>query len=368
MGSRTGPRLVRRGRIWYCWVPKPGGGTRRVGTNCTDRKAAESAARELERRAADPAHQASYTTTIQQACDRFLASRKRAGRAAGTLHHYEVKTSHLATKLRMPLALLTVAEVEKYIDQRTTEGAARTTVKKELRALGAVLRHAKRVGLWTGDIERTIPEYADDYQPRKRALSWHEALMLLQAIERPNNAQGLDRARNRAGAVAFMLATGARWGEVTRARREDVTDNFVHLRGTKTKGSRRTVPIVKMTQGLLAYALTAVGENRDGRLFDAWSNPNRDIEVACTQAGILKASPNDLRRSLATWLRISGIDISVIAAVLGHTTSRMVERVYGRLSPEELKARMGGRLLDQQRGKGSTPKLLPAPPDTKKER
>ncbi len=366
MGARTGPRLVRRGRIWYCWVPKPGGGTRRVGTNCTDRKAAEQAARELERRAADPAHQAAYTTTVQQACDRFLASRKRAGRAAGTLHHYEVKTSHLAVKLRMPLAMLTVGAVEGYIDKRTTEGAARTTVKKELRALGAVLRHAKRVGLWTGDIERTIPEYADDYQPRKRALTWQEALLLLRALEAPNNAQPLERARNRAASVAFMLATGARWGEVTRARREDIAEDFVHLRGTKTKGARRTVPIVKLTRQLLAFALTAVGD-RKGLLFDAWQNPNRDLEVACTQAGIAKASPNDLRRSLATWLRVLGVDISVIAAVLGHTTSRMVERVYGRLSPEELKTRMGGGLLDQQRGKGGVLKLLPAPPTTKKE-
>jgi integrase len=266
----------------------------------------------------------------------------------------------------MPLAMLTIGAIEKYIDQRTAEGAARTTVKKELRALGAVLRHAKRVGLWAGDVQRVIPEYADDYQPRKRALSWQEALRLLQALEAPNNAQHIDRARNRAAAVAFMLATGARWGEVTRARREDVADHFVTLRGTKTKAAARAVPIVKMTRSLLDYALSAVG-NRKGKLFDSWQNPNRDLEVACTQAGIPKASPNDLRRSLATWLRVLGVDISVIAAVLGHTTSRMVERVYGRLSPEELKARMGGRLLDQQRGKGSVPKLLPAPPDSKKE-
>lgn len=366
MGSRTGPRLVRRGRIWYCWVPKPGGGTRRVGTNCTDRKAAEAAARELERRAADPAHQASYTTTIQQACDRFLASRKRAGRAAGTLHHYEVKTSHLATKLRMSLATLTMGAVEKYIDARTAEGAARTTVKKELRALRGVLLHAKRQGLWTGDIDRVIPEYADDYKPRTRALNWDEAGRLLHALETPDGPHTLEQARNRAGMVAFILATGARWGEAVRARREDITEDFVHLRGTKTKAALRTVPVVKLTRGLLDYALAAVGD-RDGRLFDSWSNPSRDLSVACRQAGIEKASPNDLRRSLATWMRALGVDISIIAAVLGHTTSRMVERVYGRLSPEDLRTRMGGGLLDQQRGKRGVLKLLPAPQKPKKE-
>lgn len=358
MGARTGPRLVRRGRIYYTWVPKPGGGTRRVTTNCTDPKAAAAKARELERRAADPAYQASYTTTVQQACDRFLASRKRAGRAAGTLHHYEVKTSHLATKLRVPLAALTMAAVEAYIDKRTSEGAARTTVKKELRALGAVLRHARRAGLWAGEIDRVIPEYADDYQPRKRSLTFVEARALLEALCAPDNAQPEGVALNRAAMVAFILGTGARWSEAVRARAEDVASDYVHLRGTKTAGARRTVPIIPLTAPLVAYATQHGG---DGRLFVAWLNPVRDLEVACRQAGIAKVSPNDLRRTIATWLRAMGVDISIIAAFLGHATSRMVERVYGRLSPEEMRGRMTGRLLDRQRGKVGVPKLLPAP-------
>lgn len=363
MGSRTGPRLVRRGGIWYCWVPKPGGGTRRVTTNCTDRKAAEAKARELERGAADPAHQASYTTTVQQACDRFLASRKRAGRAAGTLHHYGVKLSHLATKLRMPLAMLTMASVERYIDEREQEGARRTTIKKELRALQVTLRHARRQGLWLGEVDRVVPEYADDYKPRTRALSFDEARDLIAVLAFADNSQPIERARNRAAMVAFILATGARWGEACRARREDVVGEFVHLRGTKTKAAARTVPIVKLTRGLLDFVL--VHANAEGRLFDRWSNPGRDLSVACAQAKMAPCSPNDLRRSVTTWLRASGVDLSIIAAFLGHTTSRMVERVYGRLSPEDLRVRMGGGHVDRTRGKKGAPKLLPATTDSK---
>ncbi|HET9045114.1 MAG TPA: tyrosine-type recombinase/integrase [Burkholderiales bacterium] len=360
MGSRTGPRLVRRGRIWYTWVPKPGGGTRRVGTNCTDRKAAAEVARDLERRAADPAYQASYTTTVQQACDRYLASRKRAGRAAGTLHHYTVKTSHLTRVINVPLAHITIGIVERYIDTRTNEGAARTTVKKELRALGAVLRHAKRLGLWTGDVGAVIPEYADDYQPRKRSLAWNEVVFLLAALEKPSNSQPASVSANRSAMIAFIVATGARWGEAVRAQREDVTELYVALRGTKTKLARRTVPVVPMTEKLVGYAMTRVGD-RKGRLFDRWTNPNRDLEVACKQASIPKCTPNDLRRTIATWMRASGVDTSVVAAFLGHTTSRMVERVYGRLSPEELRGRIAGRLLDQQGGTEGQISTLPAP-------
>jgi len=361
-----GARLVRRGRIYYTWIPRAGGGTRRVTTNCTDRKAAEAKARELERRAADPAHQAAYTTSVAVACDKFLASRKRAGRAAGTLHHYEVKTSHLARLLRIRLGELTHGAVEVYIDKREKEGAARTTVKKELRALGAMLRYAKRAGLWAGDVGQVIPEYADDYQPRKRALSFDEARLLLTALETPSPSEAAERARNRAGMVAFILATGARWGEAVRARREDVAGEYVHLRGTKTKGARRVVPIIPLTRPLIDYAIGGALES--GRLFSSWSNPTRDLDVACRQAGIPKASANDLRRSVATWLRAAGVDISIIAAFLGHTTSRMVERVYGRLSPEEIRAQMTGRLMDRKSGKRHRPRLLPATRSTENKR
>jgi integrase len=353
-----GARLVRRGRIFYTWIPKPGGGTRRVTTNCTDRKAAEGKARELERGAADPANQAAYKTTVAVACDKFLASRKRAGRAEGTLHHYEVKTSHLARLLRCTLGELTHGRVETYIDAREKEGAARTTVKKELRALGAMLRYAKRAGLWAGDVGQIVPEYADDYQPRKRALTFDEARLLLTELEKASNSQPAERSRNRAGMVAFILATGARWSEAVRARREDIEGDYVSLRGTKTKGSKRVVPIVKLTRPLIDYALA--GANPSGRLFASWLNPTRDLEVACRAAGIPKASANDLRRSIATWLRAAGVDISIIAAFLGHTTSRMVERVYGRLSPEEIRAQMTGRLMDRKGGKRNHPLLLPA--------
>lgn len=361
MGNRTGPRLVRRGRIYYTWVPKAGGGTRRVTTNCTDRKAAEAAARDLERRAADATYQASHKTTVEQACNRYLASRKRAGRAAGTLHHYGVKTSHLARLLTMPLARLTLAAVEKYIDVRTTEGAARTTVKKELRALSAVLKHARRAGLWGNDPSTVIPEYEDDYKPRTRTLTKHEVIALLTALQAPSNSQTTEQACNRAAMVAFIIATGARWGEAVRAHRDDITARQVFLRGTKTAGSKRIVPIVPLTERLIAFALERVGD-RKGRLFDRWTNPNRDLEVACTQAHALKCSPNDLRRTIATWLRAGGVDISIIAAFLGHTTSRMVERVYGRISPEDLRAQITGRYVDRQRGKTGHLKMLPAPP------
>jgi len=40
-------------------------------------------------------------------------------------------------------------------------------------------------------------------------------------------------------------------------------------------------------------------------------------------------SPNDLRRTYATWLRAQGVEPQLIGAAMGHRDSRMVERVTG---------------------------------------
>ena len=128
-----------------------------------------------------------------------------------------------------------------------------------------------------------------------------------------------------------MVATSAEWGAVIRTRREDVSEDlaFVRIRGTKRKTRDRVVPIVTKDQGtLLKYALEhAQGEK--GQLFLDWQNVRRDLRAACAKLEIPRCSPNDLRRTCATWLRAAGAPPHLIAPLMGHADSRMVERVYG---------------------------------------
>ena len=46
-------------------------------------------------------------------------------------------------------------------------------------------------------------------------------------------------------------------------------------------------------------------------------------------------SPNDLRRTFASWLEQRGEDSLVVARLLGHKSTAMVERVYGHLGDEQ---------------------------------
>ncbi len=109
---------------------------------------------------------------------------------------------------------------------------------------------------------------------------------------------------------------------------------------TKTKARPRTVAVVHPhLVALLEHAL-AHAEPKGGRLFRPYQerregrrtgNWRRMLSAACRRAGIAHCSENDLRRTTAQWLRRAGVELELVSATLGHTTTRMVQVVYGRL-------------------------------------
>jgi hypothetical protein len=66
----------------------------------------------------------------------------------------------------------------------------------------------------------------------------------------------------------------------------------------------------------------------------------RDLIEPCKRVGIERCSPNDLRRTYGRWMRIAAFPDEIIAPTMGHADTRMLERVYGKLSPEELSRRL----------------------------
>ena len=70
--------------------------------------------------------------------------------------------------------------------------------------------------------------------------------------------------------------------------------------------------------------------------FAAWRTVRRDLAEACAWAGIDRCSPNDLRRTFASWQVEAGVPLFPIAQAMGHKDTRMLERVYGRQTPAQL--------------------------------
>jgi len=342
-------RLYKRGRTWWCWYYDSTGKRVRTSTHCQDKNAADRVARQLERDAADPDNATAREATLSDALDRLLRDReakaKRGERSMATVGFYREKAGHWVRilerddqgrEVRFLLSVLKPRHIDQFIEKRTEEGASSHTIAKELVTIRAALKLAKRAGLWHGDIEKLLPsDFSTQYKPKKRSLSREELYKLLAELE-----------PDRAARIAFIVATSACWGETVRAVRAHVAKDLrtVLIDGTKRASRQRIVPIVSVEQrSLLEYALEHA-QGTDGDLFTHWQNARRDIHRACDRAGIPRCSPNDLRRTCATWLHAAGVTPDLIAPIMGHADSRMVERVYGRLSSEQLGQRIAATL------------------------
>lgn len=321
-------KLYKRGGVYYAWVRG-----KRLSTGCRDRQAAELAAAELERRSADPAYRASHEVTLRAALRRFIDARRALGRSEATLAIYERLGRHLTQGLgaETPLARLERDAVVAYVAAREGEqGASPHTVHKELGLLRAALRWARSGGFFPGDPEAVLPpDHSPRYEPRRGYLTHGQAWALVHHVATAGG-QSQPYALGRSAHLAFLLGTGARWGESLRAERADVdlARGLVRVRGTKTTASDGLVPLLPFTRPFVEYAL----KHADGpgaRLFRTWGNARRDLHRACARAGVAPMGPNDMRRSLATWLVRAGVPIELVAEVLRHTTTAMVHRVYG---------------------------------------
>ena len=304
----------RDGLIWYTRHPATG---KAISTGCRDIGAAKLYRARLERENADPHHAPAPPETLQldAVAARFIADRERAGRADATVKIHRCKIGHALRLLGMQADTrrFTADTITAFIDQRLKEGAHRHTVFKELVSLRCALKLVR--GKLPYRVEDIFPSFSASYVPRELALTKEQFAKLIAATAPLRRAD-----------VAYLACTGVRAGELKRARCEDITFDEVWIRGTKTTDAPRMLPLL----GELLGVLLTRGPRSSSRLFDKWTNMNRDIAAAAKRAGLPHVTPNDLRRTFCTWMRDDGVDEAVCGAFLGHSGSAMVRKVYGR--------------------------------------
>ncbi len=282
--------------------------------------------------------------TVELALARYLAKCERSERAEGTITQYLSKAKHLLRLLRPERSIneLRLSHVEDYIDARLAEikrlrpSSTRSiaTVGKELGLLRSALRYvAKQRGpdgfkLYRYDTDEIFPEgVIGNYKPRDRALTVSEYHALYLALP-----------QERCEYLQAFCGLGTRDSELYRITPLDVEPHAgrVRIPGTKTEAAERWLePPAELFAILLRRAdSTPLGQP----LFPRWLNVRRTLALACKRAGIAKASPNDLRRTFASWQAEAGVPEAVTASLLGHTSSQMVRRVYGRIGTDAKRA------------------------------
>jgi integrase len=102
-------------------------------------------------------------------------------------------------------------------------------------------------------------------------------------------------------------------------------------------GERRTLPLGPRLKAILQDALTASGSaftvlvNEHGW---AWhlDTLSRQFRAACQAAGMESFGSHVLRHTFASWLVMSGVDLSTVRELMGHKDIQMTLR-YAHLSP-----------------------------------
>jgi integrase len=320
-------RIFKRGGTWHGYWRDAAGEKHRGSLKTQDRAVALQRLRERELAAPD---RAAHGKALGLALS-YLLDTVYAGRAAGTLNCYRTKARHLVRLLgeARPVRHITREDVLRYRAGRIAELAAETTVAKELIVLRLCLREQ--------GIEGVVPRTTARYTPRRTHLAYDDAMALLEELPE----------RRRLWLMVAVYA-GPRASELERLEWDDIDleRGWMRVAGRKTQGSDRGVPIAAALRPWLeAWADGA----EPGPVLDPWTNYRRDLARACERAGmrvgtarigvrVPRVSANDLRRTFSSWLVQDGVSNFLVARLLGHRTTRMVDLVYGQTSPAALEA------------------------------
>lgn len=354
---------------WWAFLPNPAGGRQlREPTGHTDDRAAHAWYLErVRQRPTDPAsHQKerSLRDALNVRIEWMTAAREsddptRKKPAQDTIDFYGKKGRHLTRVLGAdtPLSQIGHEQIREYIVQRTRETASGSTIAKELTTLSMAMRLARKDGVRCEPFRDLKPDdFAAKYVPRQRWLAETEADALLELLP-----------AKRGAVVAFIVATGATYpSEVVPVARHmvDAKEYTVHLPGTKRELRDRTIVVPSHGRRFLDFALEHAN-GKGGHLFEPWSNIRGDLhdaarllsmcprcrdarlawgrrEAGCTKLRAVDCRackrqrpfpalcPTDLRRTFSQWLVRSGVPHELVAPMMGHSSPRMLQLVYGK--------------------------------------
>lgn len=217
---------------------------------------------------------------------------------------------------------ITRERCNEYAAQRRAKGRQDGTILKELNCLKAAVN-------WAG-LSGAVWEMPSSPPPRDRWLTRTEFDRLLDAaVAVPHLAVFLHLA----------IATGARKEALLQLRWEQVNWAIGQIwLGRKPGGKNRaTVPMTTTLRAVLQEAKAAA---RTDYVVEYADRPVLNIKKAFAsavkRAGLRDVTPHDLRHTAAVWMAERGVPMTKIAAFLGHTDSRITERVYARFAPDHL--------------------------------
>ncbi|MFO1127822.1 MAG: tyrosine-type recombinase/integrase [Rhodospirillales bacterium] len=206
----------------------------------------------------------------------------------------------------------------------------RATANRILTVLKAALNHAFAEGkVSTDDAWRKVKPFRGADAARVRYLSRDECRRLLNAC-RPDFRR----------LVMAALVSGCRYGELTRLKAADFNNDVGSLLIRETKsGKPRHVPLdvegrtffLSVTTGRAPGDTMLVRD--DGKVWGKAYQVRPLAEASAAARLEPAANFHCLRHTWASHRVMAGAPLMVVAQVLGHADTRMVEKHYGHLAP-----------------------------------
>jgi len=210
--------------------------------------------------------------------------------------------------------------------------ARKVSANKCVTILKAALNRAFKEGLVEDDKAwRRFETFHRVEVARERALTIAEAQRLINAADEQSGFRDL---------LYAALLTGCRFGELRNLKVNDFANGKLIIRQSKTGKPRH----VRLTdEGTDFFAQLTAGRRHEDcllmnrRLGREWrkSEQDRPMRSACSVAGI--SPPVGIHQMRHTWASLSvmnGVPLLVVAANLGHSDTRMVEKHYGHLTED----------------------------------
>jgi integrase len=309
-------------RVWYVEAHYWQDGQRKRARRSTgvrddgttkSRRSAEIIGRDIEQSLALGQGRVARPTTLTQALDALSTQQEMAGRAQDTLDIIVEKGVQLYAYFGPDTPIEKCTDVAGYAKAALAVRAP-ATVARELRTL---VQAFKAVGL----TPPSLPELADSVA-RERFLTREEQLKLLAATPAV-----------RRDYIVMYLHLGLRKSELYRIELSDCDfdRNEVRVRGSKTDTSDRLMPMSPEVYEVLWRRREEVP------MFALWHEGNADRELRrwAKRAELGPLSFNDLRRTFATTLAAAGVPVLHLMHLMGHKSTRMLERVYARVASGE---------------------------------
>lgn len=318
-----------RAGFWISWTDAQGRRRQRKTDAANITQAKQILAAELLRveQARMLGHNPPGEETFKEVADRYLKYQKARLKPKSYDREESIVRNHFARFSALKLSAIRRADIQRYVTDRAAVASA-NSVRREL----ASLTHLFALAVdW-----EIIP--ASPAQRVKAPKAPAGRVRYLQPTELKALLEGCRDGLKEI--VALAVSTGMRRGEILSLRYLDVdlSNRRILLPQTKNGDSRAVY-----LNAMAAMVIESLPDGKPGDLlFSGWT-PGQVSEAfrrVCVRLKIVDFRFHDLRHTAASWMRMGGADIHVVATVLGHKDLASAKR-YQHLSPAYLADAVG---------------------------